>query len=133
MRCLGVGHILAEDFSERVELRERLRKILKRTGKLVCAKTEIADKQGQEFRDYFEFHEQLGKIPPHRVLAINRGEKAKVLRVKVDADAEAMQRVVRRTVRSRRASARRFPARLRPRRARRGWCCPAWSAKFAAS
>jgi uncharacterized protein len=90
---LGVGHILAEDFSERVELRERLRKILKRTGKLVCTKTEIAEKQGKEFLDYFEFQEQLGKIPPHRILAINRGEKAKMLRVRIDADAEEMARV----------------------------------------
>lgn len=90
---LGVGHILAEDFSERVELRDRLRKIFKRTGKLVCTKTEIADKQGKEFLDYFEFQEQLGKIPPHRILAINRGEKAKVLRVRIDADADEMGRI----------------------------------------
>jgi uncharacterized protein len=90
---LGVGHILAEDFSERVELRDRLRKILKRSGKLVSTKTEIADKQGKEFLDYFEFEQQLGKIPPHRILAINRGEKAKVLRVRIDADAEEMARI----------------------------------------
>jgi protein Tex len=89
---LGVGHILAEDFSERAELRERLRRILKRSGKLVSAKTEIAEKQGKEFRDYFEYQEQLSKIPPHRILAINRGEKAKMLRVRIDADAEELQR-----------------------------------------
>jgi uncharacterized protein len=89
---LGVGHILAEDFSERAELRDRLRRILKRSGKLVSAKTEIADKQGKEFRDYFEYQEQLSKIPPHRILAINRGEKAKMLRVRFDADAEELQR-----------------------------------------
>ena len=33
-------------------------------------------------------------MPPHRVLAINRGEKAKVLRVKIEADVEAMQAAV---------------------------------------
>ena len=89
---LGVGHILAEDFSERAELRQRLRRIVKRTGKLVSAKTEIAEKQGKEFRDYFEYQEQLGKIPPHRVLAINRGEKAKMLRLRIDADTDELQR-----------------------------------------
>jgi uncharacterized protein len=89
---LGVGHILAEDFSERVELRDRLRKIIKHTGKLVCVKTEIADKQGKEFRDYFEFTETLGKLPPHRILAINRGEKAKMLRVRIDADEAEINR-----------------------------------------
>ena len=89
---LGVGHILAEDFSERAELRQRLRRILKRAGKLVSAKTEIAEQQGKEFRDYFEYQEQLSKIPPHRILAINRGEKAKMLRVRIDADADELQR-----------------------------------------
>ncbi len=89
---LGVGHILAEDFSEQAELRQRLRRILKRGGKLVSAKTEIAEQQGKEFRDYFEYQEQLAKIPPHRILAINRGEKAKMLRVRIDADVEELQR-----------------------------------------
>ena len=89
---LGVGHILAEDFSEHADLRERLRRILKRAGKLVSIKTEIAEKQGKEFRDYFEYSEQLTKIPPHRVLAINRGEKAKMLRVRIDADTEELYR-----------------------------------------
>ncbi len=38
------------------------------------------------FKDYFQFSEALRRIPPHRVLAINRGERAKILRVKVDVD-----------------------------------------------
>lgn len=87
---LGVGHILAEDFSERADLRSRLRRILKRTGQLVSTKTEIAEQQGKEFRDYFEFKQPLNKIPPHRVLAINRGERAKLLRVKIEADEAAL-------------------------------------------
>ncbi len=87
---LGVGHILAEDFSERADLRSRLRRILKKTGQLVSTKTEIAEQQGKEFRDYFEFKQPLNKIPPHRVLAINRGERAKLLRVKIEADEAAL-------------------------------------------
>ncbi len=89
---LGVGHIIAEDFSEKAELRERLRKIFKRSGKFVSAKTEVAEQQGKEFRDYFEYSEQLGKIPPHRTLAINRGEKAKMLRVRIEADQQELHR-----------------------------------------
>ena len=42
------------------------------------------------FKDYFDYREQIAKAPPHRVLAINRGERAKVLRVRVEADAEQM-------------------------------------------
>ena len=45
---LGVGHILAEDFSERADLRDRLRKILKRTGKLVCSRIETDEKEKRQ-------------------------------------------------------------------------------------
>lgn len=44
------------------------------------------------FKDYFNHSEPLINCPPHRVLAINRGERAKILRVKIDADVEAMGR-----------------------------------------
>jgi uncharacterized protein len=46
------------------------------------------------FRDYFQYSEAINKAPPHRVLAINRGERAKVLRVRIDADVDAMYKLV---------------------------------------
>jgi uncharacterized protein len=49
---------------------------------------------GKAFRDFFDYSEALAKIPPHRVLAINRGERAKILRIKVEADVEAMHAVI---------------------------------------
>ncbi|HEX4147375.1 MAG TPA: Tex-like N-terminal domain-containing protein, partial [Pirellulales bacterium] len=60
------------------------------------AKQKEQDKEREQraFRDYFRYNEALAKVPPHRVLAINRGERAKVLRVKVEADQEAMFRLV---------------------------------------
>jgi uncharacterized protein len=42
------------------------------------------------FKDYFAFQESISRIPPHRILAINRGERARILRVKMDADMDAM-------------------------------------------
>ena len=45
-------------------------------------------------RDYYQYSEAIDKVPPHRVLAINRGERVRVLRVKLECDIEAMQRVV---------------------------------------
>jgi protein Tex len=42
------------------------------------------------FKDYFNFKEPLSKLPPHRTLAINRGERANVLRVKIECDDTAM-------------------------------------------
>lgn len=95
---LGVGHILAEVISERADLRHKLRQILNRSGKLLCTRGEVDEKTAQGFRDYFEFSDTIQRVPEHRVLAINRGEKAKALRVKVEADLEAMQAVVDETV-----------------------------------
>src|SRR5215211_1844332 len=88
---LGAGHILAEQFSEDPELRQRVRKIYRKSGKLVSTKTEDNPKKNQQFHDYLDFHEPLHRVPPHRVLAINRGEKAKILRVRIDADLAAIE------------------------------------------
>src|SRR5262245_16644883 len=44
------------------------------------------------FKDYYNYVEPLSRVPPHRVLAINRGERAHAIRVKIEADAEAMLR-----------------------------------------
>ena len=44
----------------------------------------------RQFSDYFEFSAGIRHLPPHRVLAINRGEKAKILRVKFENDENAM-------------------------------------------
>jgi uncharacterized protein len=56
-------------------------------------KAKLQERLSHEFRDYFNYQEQLSRIPPHRVLAINRGERVKILRVKIDADTAEMTRV----------------------------------------
>jgi transcriptional accessory protein Tex/SPT6 len=60
---------------------------------LTKAEAKAAELQ-RAFRDYFHFTESVKNLPPHRVLAINRGEKAKVLRVKLDCDLAAAEAVV---------------------------------------
>ncbi|HZZ70669.1 MAG TPA: Tex-like N-terminal domain-containing protein [Pirellulales bacterium] len=70
--------------SARVAEREKKRKAKDK------AKDKLQEKLEHDFRDYFAYSEQIGRIPPHRVLAINRGEKARILRVKIDADVEAL-------------------------------------------
>ncbi|MEX2141199.1 MAG: Tex-like N-terminal domain-containing protein [Pirellulales bacterium] len=56
-------------------------------------KAKQQDRLSHEFRDYFSYQEQLSRIPPHRILAINRGERAKILRVKIESDTAEMTRV----------------------------------------
>ncbi len=57
-------------------------------------KKKAEERLRKAFSDYFSYSEEIRKIPPHRVLAINRGERAKVLRVRIEADLEAMYRVL---------------------------------------
>ncbi|MFM7149254.1 MAG: Tex-like N-terminal domain-containing protein, partial [Gemmataceae bacterium] len=79
----GVSHILAEVIAESADVRHGVRMVLWDTGRLVTTKSEkVAEGQGQEYRDYFNFSEALRQIPPHRIMAINRGEKDNTLQVK---------------------------------------------------
>jgi uncharacterized protein len=91
LALLGAGHILAEDFSERADLRQKARKIYRKSGRLVSAKTGDDEKKNRHYQDYLDFREAIHHIPPHRVLAINRGERAKILRVKIEADEAAIE------------------------------------------
>ena len=92
---LGAGHILAEQFSERADVRQRMRRIFRDTASLVCSKAEAADdKRCKPFGDYLNFREKLDRLPPHRILAINRGERAKALRVRIEADEATMLRQI---------------------------------------
>ncbi len=87
----GAADILAENISEEAALRAVCRQLSWRTGKYSVAPTKAGSESGQEYRDYFEFTEAVAKIPPHRVLALNRGEKSGALRVKFEWDDAAVQ------------------------------------------
>ncbi len=45
-------------------------------------------KKDKAFRDYYDYHEPVSKIPPHRVLAINRGDRTRFLKVRIDVDVD---------------------------------------------
>lgn len=78
----GAMDIIAEDISDDAELRKKLRAYLFRTGKIV---TKAADpEQESVYTMYYEFSEQVNKIPGHRVLAIDRGEREEMLKVSVE-------------------------------------------------
>lgn len=86
LALIGAGHLLAERFSEDAEVRKQLRKLYRKTAHLVCAKVSDTHKRNPIFKDYFEYRESLSRVRPHRILAINRGEREKVLRVSVEFD-----------------------------------------------
>jgi uncharacterized protein len=80
---------IAHDVSPDLQFGKRLKKKKKKAKAKKDSKAEH-----KAFRDYFNYSEALAKVPPHRVLAINRGERAKALRVRVEVDLEAMYRVI---------------------------------------
>jgi transcriptional accessory protein Tex/SPT6 len=90
---LGVQHILAEQISETAEVRAAVRVLLWDTGKLCTAKNDkLAENQGLDYKDYFQFSEAIRHIPPHRILAINRGEKETALQARLEFDSQAVPR-----------------------------------------
>lgn len=94
---LGVGHIIAHEFSERADLRQRLRGILGRKGRLRSQRVESdgkpLSKDEKHYRDYFDYAEHVERVPPHRALAINRGERARLLKVRVEGPDDELQAV----------------------------------------
>lgn len=82
----GAHDILAERVSEDAEVRETARRLAWKTGKMVSAAVDPAAEAAQPYRDYFQHSEPAGRIPPHRILAFNRGENAGALRVKLEWD-----------------------------------------------
>jgi uncharacterized protein len=91
----GVRQILAELISELAEVRGAARTVLWDTGMLCTARNEaLPEGQGNNYKDYFQFKEPVRQIPPHRILAINRGEKENVLKVRLESDALALAKVV---------------------------------------
>src|SRR6185436_2978466 len=93
---LGVQHILAELTAETASVRAAVRHVLWETGKICSAKSDkVPDGQGLEYKDYFQFSEPARQIPAHRILALNRGEKEGVVKVRLEYDQEAVhQRAV---------------------------------------
>ncbi len=57
-------------------------------------KKRLEERRIKAFRDYFDYQEEMHKIPPHRLLAINRGERAGILKVKLEYDLPAMHQVL---------------------------------------
>ena len=78
----GASDIMAEDISDNADYRKFIREL---TFNLGTISTKGLTEEKSEYQMYYDFAEPLKKIPPHRVLAINRGEKEKILSAKVDA------------------------------------------------
>ena len=83
----GALDIIAEDVSDDANLRKEIRKLTYDTGLIVTVK---AKDEESVYEMYYEYSERINKIPSHRVLAINRGEKDEFLKVSIDIAKETV-------------------------------------------
>ena len=84
----GVHLIIAQNISEDIKIREFLRERIAKYGILtskVIEKNKSEDEKGV-YQDYYEYSEAIEKAASNRILALNRGEKEKILKVDIEID-----------------------------------------------
>ena len=80
----GAKDIVAERISDNAELRKELREIIANKAFIVCSLLE--NENNYTYETYANFKQEVKNIPSHRILAINRGEKEKCLKVEITID-----------------------------------------------
>lgn len=92
----GAMDIIAENISDEADYRIRIREMTEKEGLLTAS----AKEEGVEsvYEMYYQFSEPVPKLAGHRILAINRGEKEKILNVKLEAPEEKILRFLEKKV-----------------------------------
>ncbi len=89
----GASDIIAEIMADDVAVRSGIKQLIAKQGLIAsAARTE----EDSVYRLYYAYTEPVSKIPPHRILAVNRGEREEILKVSVEVDEEAALSVFRR-------------------------------------
>ncbi|MGN1349978.1 MAG: Tex family protein [Anaerovoracaceae bacterium] len=92
----GACDIIAEMISDDAEITEAVRSFSREHGVLA---SEAADPEEKTVYDtYYDYAEPVAKIPNHRVLAVNRGEKEKKLKVKIKLEPEKLHELIEKAV-----------------------------------
>ena len=85
----GASDIVAEVLSDRADLRDVIRKELWRNAEL-ASELVVDDTVGQDFLMYKDYSEPIRQLPPHRILALNRGETKECLKLKLNLPSDAI-------------------------------------------
>lgn len=89
----GAKDIIAERISDDAELRKNLRELLWEKASLFC--TLLDGENKLTYEGYNGFKQEVNKLPSHRILAINRGEKEKCLKVETQVNMELLLNEIR--------------------------------------
>ncbi len=92
----GAKDIIAESISDNADYRIWIRKETQKKGRIISAARD--EKAESVYEKYYDFEEPVMKIPGHRILALNRGEKEKFLSVKIEAPEEDILRYLEKKV-----------------------------------
>lgn len=82
----GASYIIAEYISDNAYYRKWLRNFIFKNGFIISKKKKDAEDEKKVYEMYYDFKEEVSKIKSHRVLAINRAEKEKIVTVSIDID-----------------------------------------------
>jgi protein Tex len=82
----GARDIVAETISDHADVRAQTRERALQRGVLRCDKIDGSEDPRKVFELYYAFELRVDRLRPHQVLAVNRGETEKVLRVKINVD-----------------------------------------------
>lgn len=85
---MGAKYIIAEWISDNAYYRKWIRSYIFKEGVIVSKLKKNAEDSDKTYSNYYDYSEMVKHIKPHRILAINRGEKEGVLSVKLDYDVE---------------------------------------------
>ncbi len=91
----GASDIIAERISDNAALRKSLRELIQRQGRV---HSEASTEEDSVYRLYYDFSQSVSRLQGHQILAINRGEKEKILKVGVELDHDLAMRTVYRAV-----------------------------------
>lgn len=90
----GAMDIIAETMADDAALRKRIREETMRIADVVAVAAAKKAEERSPYEMYYNYREPVRKIPPHRVLALNRGEKEEFLTVKLEAPLETLLRII---------------------------------------
>ena len=88
----GARDIIAESVAEDADTRAGVRKATRNEGWLVVTVADESKDERGVYQIYYDYREKLDRIPPHRLLALNRGEREGVLKVKLEGPADELVR-----------------------------------------
>lgn len=95
----GASDIIAEWVSEHAEVRKYMRRLYTNEGVITAKKARKADENADKFKDYFDYSESIRRMPPHRILALFRGENESAITISAEVDDEKAFSVVTRNLR----------------------------------